>query len=218
MKKVLIIVLTIAMMAALAACGNGSKDSGNGGVIPGSGGAPAAAENTLTGTYTAQLDMSEVMAESDYTFSNPLIVSMQMTLKEDETFDIGMDVNQFLADVESFYNEEMPSLVDQMFKEQNITDDVVSQQLKDMGYDSLDVFIDEQIQQAMSALQEQYQEESGYHSYVEGVYKVDGDKISFSASADQEGELKDNCKINEDGSITLTINLDEQDYDLVFKK
>ncbi len=211
MKRLFAIVLILSMLLVLAACGGSKTPSGGGAAAPGK-------SDSLPGNYTAVIDMSSMMDAEEYTFETPLNITLEMELKEDQSFSIGINVEQFLADVETFYRTEFPEVIKKAFTDRGYSEEELSSFLKEMGYDSIDAYLDDQIQASLETLRENYPTETGVHFYLEGTYKVEGDQIYFTGKEDQEAEVKEACKINQDGTITMTLKIADIDYDLTFSK
>ena len=218
-KRISVIILAIALAAMFAGCGIAKNEGGNGG-----GGAviPKPEETTLEGTYYADYDISEIVAASitaeyDIDASYPLYMNLYITLKEDDSFEMGFDMETFLANTREYYAQIFPRMIKSTFADNGITNDAdIEARILNMGYASMDEYIQELIDQAMAEVESQYSGESG-NILSEGTYTVDGDKIELIESG--YSTATDSGTINGDGTITIEDVPVEGNYvDIVFSK
>lgn len=218
MKRIAAIILVIALAAMFAGCGIAKNEGGNGG---GAVVTPKPEENTIEGTYYADVDISDIVAtqiadEYDIDVSAPLLMNLSLTLKSNNMYEMTFDIDQFFANTEEFYYQIFPSMVKSIFAEQGIAEGDIESTLKNLGYESMQAYLDEVVGQAMDEVHNQYS--SSDASFIsEGSYKVDGDKIELFDGG--VSTPTDSGVINSDGTITIEDVPVEGDFmDVTFSK
>lgn len=200
-------------------CGPAKNDNGNN-----AGGAdvPEPAKTTLAGTYFAEYDISSMVAAAiegqyDIDITTPLIMDLFLTLNEDNTFELGIDAEQFIANTEAFYYQIFPSMLKSIYAESGITSDadIESIIVNNWGYASMDEYLKELVDQSMVEVRSQY--EASDEVMKEGTYTVNGNKLELTLEG--FSSATDSGVINSDGTITMErVEVEGEFVDITFSK
>ena len=177
-------------------------------------------DGNYTGTYLGQLDFSDMMKEQftqslGVEIDDPLYMDVTLNLNEDETFNLKIDAEKFKADVIAVMKNHIDDIIAAMMEQNGLSMDDLDELAKGNGYDGEDAF--------KQALMEQMETEmdnsinlDDYKDQLEisGTYTVD-DKTIIMKSADGG---QDKITINDDGSLTLVVPTDDQEYTLIMTK
>jgi len=177
-------------------------------------------DGDYTGTYLGQLDFSDMMKEQftqslGVEIDDPLYMDVTLNLNEDETFNLKIDAEKFKADVIAVMKNHIDDIIAAMMEQNGLSMDDLDELAKANGYDGEDAF--------KQALMEQMETEmdnsinlDDYKDQLEisGTYTVD-DKTIIMKSADGG---QDKITINDDGSLTLVVPTDDQEYTLIMTK
>lgn len=178
------------------------------------------ASGDYTGTYLGQLDFSDMMKEQfteslGVEIDDPLYMDVTLNLNEDETFNLKIDAEKFKADVIAVMKNHIDDIIAAMMEQNGLSMDDLDELAKANGYDGEDAF--------KQALMEQMETEmdnsinlDDYKDQLEisGTYTVD-DKTIIMKSADGG---QDKITVNDDGSLTLVVPTDDQEYTLIMTK
>ena len=177
-------------------------------------------DGNYTGTYLGQLDFSDMMKEQftqslGVEIDDPLYMDVTLNLNEDETFNLKIDAEKFKADVIAVMKNHIDDIIAAMMEQNGLSLDDLDDLAKANGYDGEDAF--------KQALMEQMETEmdnsinlDDYKDQLEisGTYTVD-DKTIIMKSADGG---QDKITVNDDGSLTLVVPTDDQEYTLIMTK
>lgn len=177
-------------------------------------------DGDYTGTYLGQLDFSDMMKEQftqslGVEIDDPLYMDVTLNLNEDETFNLKIDAEKFKADVIAVMKNHIDDIIAAMMEQNGLSMDDLDELAKANGYDGEDAF--------KQALMEQMETEmdnainlDDYKDQLEisGTYTVD-DKTIIMKSADGG---QDKITVNDDGSLTLVVPTDDQEYTLIMTK
>ena len=177
-------------------------------------------DGDYTGTYLGQLDFSDMMKEQftqslGVEIDDPLYMDVTLNLNEDETFNLKIDAEKFKADVIAVMKNHIDDIIAAMMEQNGLSMDDLDELAKGNGYDGEDAF--------KQALMEQMETEmdnsinlDDYKDQLEisGTYTVD-DKTIIMKSADGG---QDKITVNDDGSLTLVVPTDDQEYTLIMTK
>ena len=177
-------------------------------------------DGNYTGTYLGQLDFSDMMKEQftqslGVEIDDPLYMDVTLNLNEDETFNLKIDAEKFKADVIAVMKNHIDDIIAAMMEQNGLSMDDLDELAKGNGYDGEDAF--------KQALMEQMETEMDnainldeYKDQLEisGTYTVD-DKTIIMKSADGG---QDKITVNDDGSLTLVVPTDDQEYTLIMTK
>ena len=177
-------------------------------------------DGDYTGTYLGQLDFSDMMKEQftqslGFEIDDPLYMDVTLNLNEDETFNLKIDAEKFKADVIAVMKNHIDDIIAAMMEQNGLSMDDLDELAKANGYDGEDAF--------KQALMEQMETEmdnsinlDDYKDQLEisGTYTVD-DKTIIMKSADGG---QDKITVNDDGSLTLVVPTDDQEYTLIMTK
>ncbi|MBR4764352.1 MAG: hypothetical protein IK087_09080 [Lachnospiraceae bacterium] len=177
-------------------------------------------DGNYTGTYLGQLDFSDMMKEQftqslGVEIDDPLYMDVTLNLNEDETFNLKIDAEKFKADVIAVMKNHIDDILAAMMEQNGLSMDDLDELAKANGYDGEDAF--------KQALMEQMETEmdnainlDDYKDQLEisGTYTVD-DKTIIMKSADGG---QDKITVNDDGSLTLVVPTDDQEYTLIMTK
>lgn len=177
-------------------------------------------DGNYTGTYLGQLDFSDMMKEQftqslGVEIDDPLYMDVTLNLNEDETFNLKIDAEKFKADVIAVMKNHIDDIIAAMMEQNGLSMDDLDELAKGNGYDGEDAF--------KQALMEQMETEmdnsinlDDYKDQLEisGTYTVD-DKTIIMKSADGG---QDKITVNDDGSLTLVVPTDDQEYTLIMTK
>lgn len=177
-------------------------------------------DGNYTGTYLGQLDFSDMMKEQftqslGVEIDDPLYMDVTLNLNEDETFNLKIDAEKFKADVIAVMKNHIDDIIAAMMEQNGLSMDDLDELAKANGYDGEDAF--------KQALMEQMETEmdnsinlDDYKDQLEisGTYTVD-DKTIIMKSADGG---QDKITVNDDGSLTLVVPTDDQEYTLIMTK
>lgn len=177
-------------------------------------------DGDYTGTYLGQLDFSDMMKEQftqslGVEIDDPLYMDVTLNLNEDETFNLKIDAEKFKADVIAVMKNHIDDILAAMMEQNGLSMDDLDELAKANGYDGEDAF--------KQALMEQMETEmdnainlDDYKDQLEisGTYTVD-DKTIIMKSADGG---QDKITVNDDGSLTLVVPTDDQEYTLIMTK
>ena len=177
-------------------------------------------DGNYTGTYLGQLDFSDMMKEQftqslGVEIDDPLYMDVTLNLNEDETFNLKIDAEKFKADVIAVMKNHIDDIIAAMMEQNGLSMDDLDELAKGNGYDGEDAF--------KQALMEQMETEmdnsinlDDYKDQLEisGTYTVD-DKTVIMKSADGG---QDKITVNDDGSLTLVVPTDDQEYTLIMTK
>ena len=187
MKKLFAVLLTLAMLLGLAACGS----SGNGG-----------GEVTIVGTWEGTMDMGAMMGMlMQMDIEEPISLDMTFTFNEDGTYAVNMD--------EDSLNSAMDTLVD-------VVIDLLIEMYESQGVDINEMLaaegmtMDDFTQEIMGSMDLEEMmgetETTGYYKYEDGKFYTAEDK------EDLEGDLEAlECTLVTLTSTTLTFTDIEQD-------
>ena len=177
-------------------------------------------DGDYTGTYLGQLDFSDMMKEQftqslGVEIDDPLYMDVTLNLNEDETFNLKIDAEKFKADGIAVMKNHIDDIIAAMMEQNGLSMDDLDELAKGNGYDGEDAF--------KQALMEQMETEmdnsinlDDYKDQLEisGTYTVD-DKTIIMKSADGG---QDKITVNDDGSLTLVVPTDDQEYTLIMTK
>lgn len=177
-------------------------------------------DGDYTGTYLGQLDFSDMMKEQftqslGVEIDDPLYMDVTLNLNEDETINLKIDAEKFKADVIAVMKNHIDDIIAAMMEQNGLSMDDLDELAKGNGYDGEDAF--------KQALMEQMETEmdnsinlDDYKDQLEisGTYTVD-DKTIIMKSADGG---QDKITVNDDGSLTLVVPTDDQEYTLIMTK
>lgn len=177
-------------------------------------------DGDYTGTYLGQLDFSDMMKEQftqslGVEIDDLLYMDVTLNLNEDETFNLKIDAEKFKADVIAVMKNHIDDIIAAMMEQNGLSMDDLDELAKGNGYDGEDAF--------KQALMEQMETEmdnsinlDDYKDQLEisGTYTVD-DKTIIMKSADGG---QDKITVNDDGSLTLVVPTDDQEYTLIMTK
>ena len=177
-------------------------------------------DGDYTGTYLGQLDFSDMMKEQftqslGVEIDDPLYMDVTLNLNEDETFNLKIDAEKFKADVIAVMKNHIDDIIAAMMEQNGLSMDDLDELAKANGYDGEDAF-----KQAMMEQMETEMDNSinldDYKDQLEisGTYTVD-DKTIIMKSADGG---QDKITVNDDGSLTLVVPTDDQEYTLIMTK
>ena len=177
-------------------------------------------DGNYTGTYLGQLDFSDMMKEQftqslGVEIDDPLYMDVTLNLNEDETFNLKIDAEKFKADVIAVMKNHIDDILASMMEKNGLSMDDLDDLAKAKGYDGEDAF-----KQAMMEQMETEMDNSinldDYKDQLEvsGTYTVD-DKTIIMKSADGG---QDKITINDDGSLTLVVPTDDQEFTLIMAK
>ena len=170
-----------------------------------------------TGTYLGQLDFSDMMKEQSLgvEIDDPLYMDVTLNLNEDETFNLKIDAEKFKADVIAVMKNHIDDIIAAMMEQNGLSMDDLDELAKANGYDGEDAFK----QALMEEMETEMDKAINLDDYkdqleISGTYTVD-DKTIIMKSADGG---QDKITVNDDGSLTLVVPTDDQEYTLIMTK
>ncbi len=200
MKKKLALVLASIAVVATIFTGCGEKD--------------------ISGDYTAEMNVSEFMNESDLEAVDEmgidlrsLTVDVDMNLSAKKDFTISFNTASFREQYTTLINDNLDTIIDNALIAQGVSRDDITDELAQLsGYDSADALFDDlkqeistELDTALDGLDEELAEYT-----VTGSYRTDNDNVIFTTSDEEDDSLLvDNGVLNDDGSITINSELDD---------
>lgn len=177
-------------------------------------------DGDYTGTYLGQLDFSDMMKEQftqslGVEIDDPLYMDVTLNLNEDETFNLKIDAEKFKADVIAVMKNHIDDIIAAMMEQNGLSMDDLDELAKANGYDGEDAFK----QALMEEMETEMDKAINLDDYkdqleISGTYTVD-DKTIIMKSADGG---QDKITVNDDGSLTLVVPTDDQEYTLIMTK
>lgn len=177
-------------------------------------------DGDYTGTYLGQLDFSDMMKEQftqslGVEIDDPLYMDVTLNLNEDETFNLKIDAEKFKADVIAVMKNHIDDILAAMMEQNGLSMDDLDELAKANGYDGEDAFK----QALMEEMETEMDKAINLDDYkdqleISGTYTVD-DKTIIMKSADGG---QDKITVNDDGSLTLVVPTDDQEYTLIMTK
>lgn len=173
----------------------------------------------IIGTYKGQIDHTDELS-ADYeehlgfALDEPIYMDVYLELKDDDTFRLYIDGAKFKADVVEAVTAHVDDIIANELKKEGKTMDQLGEVAAQNGYESEGAFreaiiesLEEELDKSMN------QDEMENKLEISGTYLVSGDTIIVSG---EEG--KDTVKINDDGTLTLIIPMDNEDITLIMTK
>jgi predicted small lipoprotein YifL len=178
------------------------------------------ASGDYTGTYIGQLDFSDMMKEQftqslGVEIDDPLYMDVTLNLNEDETFNLKIDAEKFKADVIAVMKNHIDDIIAAMMEQNGLSLDDLDDLAKANGYEGEDAFKEALMEQMETEMDNSINLDD-YKDQLEisGTYTVD-DKTIIMKSADGG---QDKITVNDDGSLTLVVPTDDQEYTLIMTK
>lgn len=217
LKKLLVAILAVMLAVVFAGCGIAKKDDGgNAG-----GGAditpePKTEASNPVGHYKGVYDISDMVAESlaeeDIDVSETLVMHLFLDLNEDGSYELAMDVPQFLTDSEAFYRAIIPRMLEDTF---GASGSELDELLSAQG--GFAAYLEEMISLAMESVETEYPDQSA-GTLSEGTYTIEGKDLKLDETYG-DGTITNHGIINDDGTITVYAYMDGgQEGPLVFSK
>ena len=177
-------------------------------------------DGDYTGTYLGQLDFSDMMKEQftqslGVEIDDPLYMDVTLNLNEDETFNLKIDAEKFKADVIAVMKNHIDDIIAAMMEQNGLSMDDLDDLAKANGYEGEDAFKEALMEQMETEMDNSINLDD-YKDQLEisGTYTVD-DKTIIMKSADGG---QDKITVNDDGSLTLVVPTDDQEYTLIMTK
>jgi predicted small lipoprotein YifL len=177
-------------------------------------------DGDYTGTYLGQLDFSDMMKEQftqslGVEIDDPLYMDVTLNLNEDETFNLKIDAEKFKADVIAVMKNHIDDIIAAMMEQNGLSLDDLDDLAKANGYEGEDAFKEALMEQMETEMDNSINLDD-YKDQLEisGTYTVD-DKTIIMKSADGG---QDKITVNDDGSLTLVVPTDDQEYTLIMTK
>ena len=177
-------------------------------------------DGNYTGTYLGQLDFSDMMKEQftqslGVEIDDPLYMDVTLNLNEDETFNLKIDAEKFKADVIAVMKNHIDDIIAAMMEQNGLSLDDLDDLAKANGYEGEDAFKEALMEQMETEMDNSINLDD-YKDQLEisGTYTVD-DKTIIMKSADGG---QDKITVNDDGSLTLVVPTDDQEYKLIMTK
>ena len=177
-------------------------------------------DGNYTGTYLGQLDFSDMMKEQftqslGVEIDDPLYMDVTLNLNEDETFNLKIDAEKFKADVIAVMKNHIDDIIAAMMEQNGLSLDDLDDLAKANGYEGEDAFKEALMEQMETEMDNSINLDD-YKDQLEisGTYTVD-DKTIIMKSADGG---QDKITVNDDGSLTLVVPTDDQEYTLIMTK
>lgn len=178
---------------------------------------PKAAD--IIGTYKGQIDYTDQLS-ADYeeslgfTLDEPVYMDVYLEMKDDDTFRLYFDGAKFKADITEIITAHVDDIIAKTLEKKGLTMDQLGEVAAQNGYESEGAFREAMIENIEEGLdQSMNQDEMEEELELSGTYLVSGDTIFF---ATEDG--KDTAKINDDGTLTLIIPMDNEDITLIMTK
>ena len=177
-------------------------------------------DGDYTGTYLGQLDFSDMMKEQftqslGVEIDDPLYMDVTLNLNEDETFNLKIDAEKFKADVIAVMKNHIDDIIAAMMEQNGLSMDDLDELAKGNGYDGEDAFKQALMEQMETEMDNSINLDDYKHQLeISGTYTVD-DKTIIMKSADGG---QDKITVNDDGSLTLVVPTDDQEYTLIMTK
>lgn len=208
-SKILLPVFLVALLAfAVTGCGSSGGNSGGG-----TGGGTA---ESLDGTYTADIDMTESLSKSSgLDIQTNLAMHIILTLSSGKDYSLALDGDRFVADTKAYYETEMPTLLRQSLINEGYSEEEIEAIVKQQGYASFDEFARSQLDTVLAGVEEQYANKENVLS--KGTYSVKGQSISLTDAEHGEGFISDGT-IGSDGSLTFEMPVNGEKTTVIFKK
>ena len=203
--------------------------------------APDAAE--IPGTYRAEYDIMEMigpqMEESGMKLEGELPLAFTMELKDDNTFSLDMEADEFVETLQKVFEEQGPDMIRGLLEEQGVTEEMFDQVADQFGVDSFDEFVDSMVDEMVKGIADEMAGSLDEEVSISGTYAVDGNEITFTAeeekteaaasstseeavSGTSEESLfasEEKATIDEDGAIHMEVPVEEdQKLELIFVK
>ena len=183
-------------------------------------------EKDVTGDYVATVTLVDFMEESDVEDMaemgldiSDITLDVTLNLTDDKNFTFAFDTTSFKDDFSSLVSENVDTIIDSSLEASGMTRaDLTDEIAQANGYDNADAFFEamkEELVTSMDGAYEELDEEMEQYT-ISGTYKVAGDSVVFVTS-DEEGIGLDKGTINEDGSITVVTEYEDEDMTLEFK-
>lgn len=183
-------------------------------------------EKDVTGDYVATVTLVDFMEESDVEDMaemgldiSDITLDVTLNLTDDKNFTFAFDTTSFKDDFSSLVSENVDTIIDSSLEASGMTRaDLTDEIAQASGYDNADAFFEamkEELVTSMDGAYEELDEEMEQYT-ISGTYKVAGDSVVFVTS-DEEGIGLDKGTINEDGSITVVTEYEDEDMTLEFK-
>ena len=183
-------------------------------------------EKDVSGDYVATVTFVDFMEESDVEDMaemgldiSDITLDVTLNLTDGKNFTFAFDTTSFKDDFSSLVSENVDTIIDSSLEASGMTRaDLTDEIAQASGYDNADAFFEamkEELVTAMDGAYEELDEEMEQYT-ISGTYKVAGDSVVFVTS-DEEGIGLDKGTINEDGSITVVTEYEDEDMTLEFK-
>lgn len=203
MKKRLALMLSLIMVlcACMIGCSGGGK------------------KDTVSGKYVAEFNalemMNSSMGDAGLELKTDIIAEFELELKEDKTFTFDLNAEAFRDSIIAGISADADGIIKELFASLGVSTDDLEDLAKQAGYDSYDAFK----QELIDAMGEQFDdaaiEQMRTDSHSEGTYEVKDKQITLTG---EDSGGVDEMTINDDGSLTTSIDFEDSKIELTFVK
>jgi len=176
-------------------------------------------EKDISGDYTASMNVADFMDDSDIEELDSLGIDMSgltvdvnLSLTSEKDFTISFDTESFKSAYTSLMQDNIDSIIDYALESQGMSkSDITDEVAVAAGYESADALFDELEAEMISELDSELSNlDTELEEYtVTGSYKVSKTSVIFT-SEDEDGMLVDKGVINDDNSISITSEMDDE--------
>lgn len=182
----------------------------------------------VSGEYTAEMNFSDFIPEEDLAsmeevgmgFMSDLTLDVKLNLTSDNKFTFAFDSTGLKEDVKSGLAANSDAIIDAQLESMGVTRDQITDEVaQSAGYESADAmfqYIADEMASGMDGVLAEADAEFEKGS-CEGSYKVVKDSIVFVTET-EDGTGLDKATISEDGSLSLTTDVEGEAYTLNFTK
>lgn len=159
-------------------------------------------DNKVAGKYTAQLPIEELVDNDVMTeFFPGFTVDVKLNLSADGTGSLEFDAADFTKKIKAELEKNYKDIVMKLLEEQGYSKEVIEQALPQLGYSSLDEYLEAQKSTLLSTFSDSLDEKELENSKQDFTWKMDGDKVVCTkAGADDDLILRTTSS----GSLELT--------------
>lgn len=208
MKKILALLLALAMVFALAACGDDKekdddkKENTSESAAP-SGSEPAETNTSIVGTWTSTVtyDNAEIMEEEAFEGTTDIVYLV--TFEEDGDFVITLDGDAMKDDIDALEEQMVEQLIAIMIESAEVEDEAAMDEalLEEMGKTTREV-AEEQVaaMDLLENLKDTIGQSSGEYEIVDGALTINGDAFGHKISGNKltltgDNDLMENVEL-----------------------
>ena len=159
-------------------------------------------DKKVAGKYTAQLPIEELVDNDVMTeFFPGFTVDVKLNLSADGTGSLEFDAADFTKKIKAELEKNYKDIVLNLLEEQGYSKEIIEQALPQLGYSSLDEYLEAQKSTMLSSFSDSLDEKELEDSKQEFTWKMDGDKV-VCTKAGTENDLI--LRTTSSGNLELT--------------